>query len=184
MDVSSEYLDTLLKHLKKEDKTGGGTIENRIRAASGLRDALCANAKNRQTAFDRNVAKVLTETLVSSVSEAKNKTEDTLETTLLLHVIFCIRNAAGYGPSRKQFLQLDVLRALASVVNGRRKEKEKDNISWQALSAMIVLCRAKETKKGLIASMEMLKELGYGDVCRPIFERTRLKLKNATRDEL
>jgi len=103
-------------------------------------------------------------------------------------VIFCIRNAAGYGPSRKQFLQLDALRALASVVNGRRKEKEKekeeDNISWQALSAMIVLCRAKETKEGLIASMEMLKELGYGDVCRPIFERTRLKLKNATRDEM
>ena len=186
MDVSSEYLDTLLKHLKKEDKTGGGTIENRIRAASGLRDALCANAKNRQIAFDRNVAKVLTETLISSVSEAKNKTEDTLETTLLLHVIFCIRNAAGYGPSRKQFLQLDALRALASAVNGRRKEKEKekDNISWQALSAMIVLCRAKETKEGLIASMEMLKELGYGDVCRPIFERTRLKLKNATRDEM
>ena len=185
MDVSSEYLDTLLKHLKKEDKTGGGTIENRIRAASGLRDALCANAKNRQTAFDRNVAKVLTETLVSSVSEAKNKTEDTLETTLLLNVIFCIRNAAGYGPSRKQFLQLDALRALASVVNGRRKEKEKeDNISWQALSAMIVLCRAKETKEGLISSMEMLKELGYGDVCRPIFERTRFKLKNATRDEM
>jgi hypothetical protein len=134
------------------------------------------------------VAKVLTETLISSVSEAKNKTEDTLETTLLLHVIFCIRNAAGYGPSRKQFLQLDALRALASAVNGRRKEKEKekekDNISWQALSAMIVLCRAKETKEGLIASMEMLKELGYGDVCRPIFERTRLKLKNATRDEM
>jgi acyl-CoA synthetase (AMP-forming)/AMP-acid ligase II len=182
MDVSSEYLDTLLEHLKKEDKTGGGTIENRIRAASGLRDALCANAKNRQTAFDRNVAKVLTETLVSSVSEA-NKTQDTLETTLLLHVIFCIRNAAGYGPSRKQFLHLDALRALASVVNARRKEKE-DNISWQALSAMIVLCRAKETKEGLIASMEMLKELGHGDVCRPIFERTRLKLKDATRDEM
>ena len=56
------------------------------------------------------------------------------------------------------------------------RESEEDNISWQALSAMIVLCRAKETKEGLLASMEMLKELGYEDVCGPIFERTNMKI--------
>ena len=182
MDVSSEYLETLFTHLKKNDKN---TIENRLRAASGLRDSLCANARNRQLAFERNVATVLIETLVSLVSEEREN-ERMEEETLLLHVIFCIRNAAGYGPARKQFLtELDALRALASVVNGRRKEKhprkegegeesEEDNISWQALSAMIVLCRAKETKEGLLASMEMLKELGYEDVCGPIFERTNM----------
>ncbi|CAL6326014.1 unnamed protein product [Bathycoccus prasinos] len=154
MDVSSEYLETLFTHLKK--KNDKNTIENRLRAAAGLRDSLCANARNRQLAFERNVATVLIETLVSLVSEGReNKRME--EETLLLHVIFCIRNAAGYGPARKQFLtELDALRALASVVNGRRKEKhprkegegresEEDNISWQALSAMIVLCRAKET---------------------------------------
>jgi len=177
-------LETLFTHLKKNDKN---TIENRLRAASGLRDSLCANARNRQLAFERNVATVLIETLVSLVSEER-KNERMEEETLLLHVIFCIRNAAGYGPARKQFLtELDALRALASVVNGRRKEKhprkegegeesEEDNISWQALSAMIVLCRAKETKEGLLASMEMLKELGYEDVCDPIFERTNMKI--------
>ena len=103
---------------------------------------------------------VLIEALVSLVSEEKKKKKKRMEEeTLLLHVIFCIRNAAGYGPARKQFLtELDALPALASVVNGRRKEKhpreegegresEEDNISWQALSAMIVLCRAKETKE-------------------------------------
>jgi hypothetical protein len=185
MDVSSEYLETLFTHLKK--KNDKNTIENRLRAASGLRDSLCANARNRQLAFERNVATVLIETLVSLVSEEPtNKRME--EETLLLHVIFCIRNAAGYGPARKQFLtELDALPALASVVNGRRKEKhpreevegresEEDNISWQALSAMIVLCRAKETKEGLLASMEMLKELGYEDVCGPIFERTNMKI--------
>ena len=185
MDVSSEYLETLFTHLKK--KNDKNTIENRLRAASGLRDSLCANARNRQLAFERNVATVLIETLVSLVSEEPtNKRME--EETLLLHVIFCIRNAAGYGPARKQFLtELDALRALASVVNGRRKEKhprkegegresEEDNISWQALSAMIVLCRAKETKEGLLASMEMLKELGYEDVYGPIFERTNMKI--------
>jgi len=185
MDVSSEYLETLFTHLKK--KNDKNTIENRLRAAAGLRDSLCANARNRQLAFERNVATVLIETLVSLVSEGReNKRME--EETLLLHVIFCIRNAAGYGPARKQFLtELDALRALASVVNGRRKEKhprkegegresEEDNISWQALSAMIVLCRAKETKEGLLASMEMLKELGYEDVCGPIFERTNMKI--------
>ncbi|CAL6324168.1 unnamed protein product [Bathycoccus prasinos] len=185
MDVSSEYLETLFTHLKK--KNDKNTIENRLRAAAGLRDSLCANARNRQLAFERNVATVLIETLVSLVSEGReNKRME--EETLLLHVIFCIRNAAGYGPARKQFLtELDALRALASVVNGRRKEKhprkegegresEEDNISWQALSAMIVLCRAKETKEGLLASMEMLKELGYEDVYGPIFERTNMKI--------
>jgi hypothetical protein len=186
MDVSSEYLETLFTHLKK--KNDKNTIENRLRAASGLRDSLCANARNRQLAFERNVATVLIETLVSLVSEERENNKRMEEETLLLHVIFCIRNAAGYGPARKQFLtELDALPALASVVNGRRKEKhpreegegresEEDNISWQALSAMIVLCRAKETKEGLLASMEMLKELGYEDVCGPIFERTNMKI--------
>ena len=186
MDVTSEYLETLFTHLKK--KNDKNTIENRLRAASGLRDSLCANARNRQLAFERNVATVLIETLVSLVSEERENNKRMEEETLLLHVIFCIRNAAGYGPARKQFLtELDALPALASVVNGRRKEKhpreegegresEEDNISWQALSAMIVLCRAKETKEGLFASMEMLKELGYEDVCGPIFERTNMKI--------
>ena len=183
MDVSGEYLATLLKHLKKD---ASSTIDNRIRAASGLRDVLCANARNRHTAHKQNVAKALTEALVSLVSKEEEEEEEEERKryeTLLLHVIFAIRNAAGYGASRKQFLsdEVDVLRALASVVDlrktrGRTKEHEEDNISWQALSAMIVLCRAKETKEGLLASMEMLKELGYGDICRPVFERTEAKL--------
>lgn len=99
----------------------------------------------------------------------------------MLNLIFAIRNAAGYGASQKLFLdELDCLRALALVVDLRKdkKNRKEDNINWQALSCMLVIARAKETKDGLKEAMELLTERGYKEVCEPIFNKSTERLSS------
>ena len=186
MDVSRDNFIALLKNVDSENEVVS------CRALSSLRDALCANARNRKLAHELLAPNVLVSKLYLFVNakqddvgkgkeEEGEEGEEGEENASLLNLIFAIRNAAGYGASRKLFLdELDCLRALALVVDLRKdkKNRKEDNINWQALSCMLVIARAKETKDGLKEAMELLTERGYKEVCEPIFNKSTERLSS------
>ena len=124
---------------------------------------MCANASNRKRAHDAGIEKILGDMLVNYVIFEGDE-------QLLLQVILCIRNASGFSLSRRRFLdELNALYGLANVIQRRNKklhsDNEKDDLSWQAASAMVVVYREKETKEGLNKAVNQIMKRGYGEIC-------------------